>query len=310
MATLAPFQRLLVGVAEDARSDPAVGVGLDLAERWGSELELLHATGTRESGWATLDRLRKGTGVAETLTNANQVVGRHLTEAFPGRTFDGRALPRILRVLPGQPAGRLLERSQRGTSPLVVLGPHRRRGFIDFGSTVRAILATSEVPVWVQRQPPAAIERIAVAVDGSSASRGLLKLASALAASFEARVDVLHVFSVPTFAYGVEDPMTPHGPTYVVDDLKREARREFDQLVNSQTWSVPCESHFLIGEPIDEILARQNETDLFILGTHGRTRLAAAVLGSVAYGVLGGSAKPVLVVPTPSDEWVLPNPNT
>jgi universal stress protein A len=50
---------------------------------------------------------------------------------------------------------------------------------------------------------------------------------------------------------------------------------------------------------VEEIVkkARQEKADLIVLGSHGRSALRAAVLGSVAYGVIHKHAKiPILVV--------------
>jgi nucleotide-binding universal stress UspA family protein len=52
------------------------------------------------------------------------------------------------------------------------------------------------------------------------------------------------------------------------------------------------------GVPADEIVraAEQAQTDLLVLGTHGRTGVARLVLGSVAARVVATAACPVLTV--------------
>jgi nucleotide-binding universal stress UspA family protein len=53
------------------------------------------------------------------------------------------------------------------------------------------------------------------------------------------------------------------------------------------------------GHPVEEILkeAQKSKADLIVVGSHGRSALKAAVLGSVAFGVIHKDAKiPVLVV--------------
>jgi universal stress protein A len=50
---------------------------------------------------------------------------------------------------------------------------------------------------------------------------------------------------------------------------------------------------------VEEIVkeARREKADLIVLGSHGRSALKAAVLGSVAFGVIHKDAKiPILVV--------------
>jgi nucleotide-binding universal stress UspA family protein len=53
------------------------------------------------------------------------------------------------------------------------------------------------------------------------------------------------------------------------------------------------------GHPVEEIIreAQQANADLIVMGSHGRSALAATVLGSVAYGVIHRDFKvPVMVV--------------
>jgi nucleotide-binding universal stress UspA family protein len=62
---------------------------------------------------------------------------------------------------------------------------------------------------------------------------------------------------------------------------------------------VSCESATLIGRADDEIVTRAKEThaDLIIMGTHGRSGLAHALLGSNAERVIQHAPCPVLIVP-------------
>ena len=301
-----PFSQLFVGVAEDGRSDVAVRMAFRLAETFGARTELVHAVPIRTAGWRRLDTLSAGTGAAETLTRAWEVVGDHLRRSFGERSFEGRSIETYLRVLPGHPAQLLLERALATEEGLIVLGAHRRHGALDFGSTARAILAKAPVPVWVQTQEPRDVRRILVPVDLAEHDAGLLGLAAALARTFDARVQVMSCFLPPTLAYPSAEQRTRLEPTYVVDDLRRAAREELEETVTSFAWEgIEHETLFLDGDPTREILARQDDCDLIVMGTHGRTRLAAAVLGSTAYGVLKDARTPVVVVRDERKDWLL-----
>ena len=53
------------------------------------------------------------------------------------------------------------------------------------------------------------------------------------------------------------------------------------------------------GHPVEEIIkeAEKSKVDLVIMGSHGKSALKAALLGSVTYGVINKDTKiPVLVV--------------
>jgi len=101
------------------------------------------------------------------------------------------------------------------------------------------------------------------------------------------------------FAYD-GDSSEPAGPHYVIDDVRKTERTEFEAFVEDFDWQgVGATTITAEGEPWTEILARQDDCDLIVMGTHGRTGLARAVLGSVAYRVLKGAHRPILVVPLP-----------
>ena len=57
--------------------------------------------------------------------------------------------------------------------------------------------------------------------------------------------------------------------------------------------------HDPVGRPENEIVARANAThaDLIVMGTHGRSGLAHALLGSVAERVVRHTSCPVLIIP-------------
>jgi universal stress protein A len=62
---------------------------------------------------------------------------------------------------------------------------------------------------------------------------------------------------------------------------------------------IPCETAMLIGSAVQEIVKRAKDTsaDLIVMGTHGRSGLAHALLGSNAERVIQHAPCPVLIVP-------------
>ncbi len=80
------------------------------------------------------------------------------------------------------------------------------------------------------------------------------------------------------------------------DDLAAKVREAFGSA------QIPDEVHFYvharIGKPVKEILdlAEEVGADLILVGTHGRTGLARAMMGSTAEHVMRDAGCPVLVV--------------
>jgi nucleotide-binding universal stress UspA family protein len=74
-----------------------------------------------------------------------------------------------------------------------------------------------------------------------------------------------------------------------------EAQAKLREL-ESQANGVRVESQVMEGDPVDMILRAAEETnsDVIVMGTHGRTALSRLLLGSVAEGVLRKAPCPVL----------------
>ena len=62
---------------------------------------------------------------------------------------------------------------------------------------------------------------------------------------------------------------------------------------------VSCRTKFVDGNPATEIVgyAHENDADVLVVGTHGRTGLARAMLGSVAEKIIRHARCAVLTVP-------------
>ncbi len=137
-------------------------------------------------------------------------------------------------------------------------------------------------------------KKICCAVDFSDASRAAMQQAACLARHLGATLTLLHV-------------MVSRGATGRLELPEREDGRlnlqEFELL---STWCKDAERHagrpvrsvVVSGDPSTAIvqLAEDEECDLVVLGTHGRTGLAHLVLGSVAERVARRAPCPVLLV--------------
>ena len=83
------------------------------------------------------------------------------------------------------------------------------------------------------------------------------------------------------------------------DELQTIERRLAALGVNVKDAGVEYLSTYLVGDPPDEInsYARRVVADFIVVGTHGRTGIRRALLGSVAEQVVRRAHCPVLVVP-------------
>ena len=137
------------------------------------------------------------------------------------------------------------------------------------------------------------LARILCPIDFSKSSEAALKYAAAMARDSAAELVLVHVDEGP-LAYdagmlGFVEPET---------DLEPEGQLR----ANAQTLQdLACLVCTLEGEPAAQIvqLARDEDVDLIVLGTHGRTGLARLLMGSIAEAVLRGAPCPVLALKQP-----------
>ena len=142
------------------------------------------------------------------------------------------------------------------------------------------------------------IKRILVPTDFSDPSADALATAVTLAKQTGATVDLVHVAVEASFALP-----PPIDVATVPIDMTKVMERVTDSLAAEEKGvlaaGLRCETAMLIGRPDAEIVSRATATgaELIVMGTHGRSGLAHALLGSVAERVVQHAPCPVLIVP-------------
>ena len=140
-------------------------------------------------------------------------------------------------------------------------------------------------------------KRLLVPVDFSEHAREALSEAIDIAIVQQAHVDLVHVFDPPDFPalYGA-GALRLFGK---IPDLQQAAQSSLETWTQEvkATYS-DVEAHFREGHAATEILAaaRDLESDLLVLSTHGLTGLKHALMGSVAEQVVRAAPCAVLVV--------------
>lgn len=138
------------------------------------------------------------------------------------------------------------------------------------------------------------LNNILVATDFSPVSENAIDYATLLAARNDAHLHIVHVRVL--FEDFYEREMFPERERYQ-DVLDRAAKSSFADLPDE--FDVPVTKKILRGvsAPVEIVeYATENDVDLIVLGTRGRTGLAHMFLGSVAQMVVRLSPASVLVV--------------
>lgn len=144
--------------------------------------------------------------------------------------------------------------------------------------------------------------RVLCPVDFSEPSLQALALAASVAHWSGARLSVLHV--VPSFDPALVPPLRYGEPEQVIFPVAREAvlealQRAADGAEAPSTTEVAAAEGDVVPTILDEAAARR--ADLVVVGTHGRSGLDRALLGSVAEQLMHRAACPVLTVPPAAD---------
>lgn len=137
-----------------------------------------------------------------------------------------------------------------------------------------------------------------MAVDGSDHAYGAVRVAARLAAALSAKMTLMTAYHAPSDALG--EPNYSRALGLALDDAQRileEARR-----VALNAGGPEPQVEWLAGPPADTIVetARSGNYDLVVVGSHGRGRLGAVLLGSVSTAVATQAGRPVLVVGDPA----------
>lgn len=141
--------------------------------------------------------------------------------------------------------------------------------------------------------PITALKELLVPVDFSDCSKYALRYALAFAKQFEASVTLVSV--VPDDSTSFEYASAEYAD--IVEARKKRYADELKKLAES-LGKVKCQTLVRVGKPFQEIVlaARELDSDLILISTHGQMNMPKAELGSTAERVVRHAPCPVLVV--------------
>jgi nucleotide-binding universal stress UspA family protein len=146
------------------------------------------------------------------------------------------------------------------------------------------------------------ISRILIPTDGSKTAQKSVEYAIELAKQIGATITLLSVIDKSLFvAKSMPAVSTPTHLVEPVEDYLRQAADSYIEKAEKLCKENNIQSKKVIrsGHPAEEIIkeAEKSKVDLIIMGSHGRSAIKSAILGSVTFGVIHKDTKvPVLVV--------------
>jgi nucleotide-binding universal stress UspA family protein len=151
--------------------------------------------------------------------------------------------------------------------------------------------------------------------DFSVPSNYALEYAVACATEFGAKLCILHVIHDVQIGTYFGMPTLPPPPQLAIDQdqirmgIEKQVTKALEEILPPEVrGTIPVQYLIRHGAPFLEIIrcAEQIEADLIVCGTHGRTGLKHAIIGSVAEKVVRKSRCPVLSIRHPEHKFEMP----
>lgn len=145
-------------------------------------------------------------------------------------------------------------------------------------------------------------EHILVPTDGSETSQFAVDNAIDIAEKYDATVHALYVIDVDATSYGLGTEQVDRirqGHLDEMPEVKADAEEATGYVADrAAEHGLDVKQHLQVGEPARAIrkFVEENDIDLVVMGSHGRSGLSRVILGSVAEKVLRRTHLPVLIV--------------
>lgn len=281
--------KILVATDFSTRSNRALRQAGLLAQQNDAQLHILHVVDDDQPA----DLVRTEKREAERILNEQM-----------GSVPDIRHVPSHALVLEGDPFDGILRAATDIQPDLVVMGSHRKQLLDMFmGTTIERVIRKGTFPVlMVNNEAQQRYNRVVVPVDMTDASANALRVALATGLIGQSGATLLHGF----FAIA-KGQMVVAGlePAAIGEHVASERRNKTDELTKFLVekdlvgrWLFRIEE----GGPM-EVISRavdQLQPDLLVMGTHGRSGLVKALIGSVTEETLRTLNVDILAVPPAS----------
>jgi nucleotide-binding universal stress UspA family protein len=186
---------------------------------------------------------------------------------------------------------------------LIVMGSHRKQLLRDIfiGTTVERVIRKGSYPVlMVNHEAQRRYERVVAPIDMSEASANALRAALHAGVIGPNGATLLHAFDAPDKGkMFVGDSDQASIDRYVASERQRAMDELAAFLVAKDLKNIPWSFHLEEDAPMEAISRAVSvlRPDLIVMGTHGRSALVKALMGSVTEEALRSLNVDILAVP-------------
>jgi nucleotide-binding universal stress UspA family protein len=299
----ARFNRILVPINFSRPSLKAIPYALAISRQFGADVHLLHVTDLAQQSAPTLLTLP-----LVPQPEWDQRLMKRLAALVAKYRTDGKVS--ALEPRTGTAYEEICDAARELKADLIVVATHGYTGYkrMFFGSVAERVVQHSPCPVLVVRhhyhgwngiedlrtRTGFKLAKILVPTDFSDCSQAAFDYGVQLAREFGAELRLAHVINPHAFPFG--DKYTALDPAELLAQMGNAAKKRMRSMVSKakSRYSV----RLIHGSPAIEICKAANEdVDLIVICTHGRTGLGHLLIGSVAEHVVRYAHCPVLVIP-------------
>jgi nucleotide-binding universal stress UspA family protein len=287
---------IVVGIDFSPASATALAQGLRLAEWNRAKLRAVHVIDT-----LVVVELQEALsplvqGIQDALFADARKEWNRFAEQVPG------AASVDFNIAVNSHAAEMLAQVRDASADLLILGAQGHAVGTSIGPVAAQLLRRSPCRVLLAREGyTGPYRRVMACIDFSQTSRAALEAAVRVVAQDGGKLSVVHVSKPPWMQFHFSPPKVTGDPAFQ-DTYRASLQKRLEEFCRPGSpetqWVKP--SYHILEEPGDGAaiieFAARTSADLIVLGTHGRTNLKEALIGTTAERVVRGAPCSVLAV--------------
>jgi nucleotide-binding universal stress UspA family protein len=208
---------------------------------------------------------------------------------------------RVIQI--GHPVDVIVETTRSAHAHLIMVGA---RGLgpvkeLILGSVSHRVLMHAPCSTMIIKAPLSQIRKILLPVEGQEDADAAIQFLALQPFLQPVEIEVFAVWPQPQLPWPTTVEQSGSLETQAIEEARERMKSITDRLLQL---NVRCQTHIGIGDPAYGILeqAKTSQSDLIMMGTHGRGGFSRLLMGSVSHSVLHQTSCPVIIVRSQSGE--------
>jgi nucleotide-binding universal stress UspA family protein len=218
-----------------------------------------------------------------------------LDEALTHLPADFPHVQRVHQI--GHPVDVIIETARTALSNLIIVGA---RGLgpvkeLILGSVSHRVIMHAPCSTMIIKAPLTQLRKILLPIEGREDAEAALQFLALQPFRPPVEVEVFAVWPQPQLSWPTTVGQSDLLEIQAIEEARERMKSITDRLIQM---NVLCQANIGIGDPAFAILeqAKASQSDLIMMGTHGRGGLSRFLMGSVSHSVLHQASCPVLIV--------------